>query len=222
MNRKVLKSLLQHGYYKQNISDANLRGGDLRDANLRGADLRGANLIDADLSDANLIGANLIGADLSDANLSDADLIGANLRGADLRGANLRGANLSDADLSDADLRGADLRGANHNYKTIGISIGCPEVGEFIGYKKAEGKIITLKIHHDSLRSSATSTKCRCNIATILEIEGGLPIISDYDSKFNYEVGKVMEVSDFDTDRWNECSTGILFFMNRHNAETYN
>ena len=246
MNRKLLKSLLEQGYSKENIRGAdlrraNLRGANLSDADLRRADLSGANLSDANLRGANLRGADLRGADLSDADLSDANLRGANLRVADLRGAdlrradlsgaNLRGANLSDADLRGANLRGADLRradlsGANlsdadYNYLTIGLIMACPETGEFIAYKKASGKIITLKIHFDSLRSSATTRKCRCNKATVLEIDGGIPVCSDYDSSFIYEIGKVLEVSDYDINRWNECSTGIHFFVNRHDAETY-
>jgi len=178
----------------------------MRVVNLRGADLSGA---------------NMRGDDLRGANLSGADLSGANLSGADLSGADLRGANLSGADLSGADLRGANLSGAKSNYRTINLQIACPEIGEFIAFKKAHGKIITIKVHYDSLRSSATSNKCRCSKATVLEIEGGIPVCSDYDSSFIYEVGKVIEVSDFDTNRWNECSTGIHFFMNRENAVTY-
>ena len=31
-----------------------------------------------------------------------------------------------------------------------------------------------------------------------------------------------MKVSDFDENRWNECSTGIHFFINREMAKQYN
>ena len=44
---------------------------------------------------------------------------------------------------------------------------------------------------------------------------------SDYDSKFIYTVGEVVEVPDFNTDRWDECSTGIHFFINRQEAVDY-
>jgi len=44
---------------------------------------------------------------------------------------------------------------------------------------------------------------------------------SNHDSKFVYEVGKTVEVTNFDEDRWNECSTGIHFFITRREAELY-
>jgi len=178
-----------------------------RDANLIGADLRGANLIGADLRGANLRGANLRGADLR-----GADLIGANLRGADLIGANLIGANL----------RGANLRGADFNENTAFFSISCPDEGSFIGWKKAQNKLVKLEITEDAKRSSATSLKCRCSKAKVLEIEGNLKSIeSDRDNKFIYTVGEIVEVKDFDEDRWNECSTGIHFFINKEIAKKY-
>ena len=39
--------------------------------------------------------------------------------------------------------------------------------------------------------------------------------------KFKYTVGETVEVKDFDPDRWNECSTGIHFFMDRQEAVEY-
>ena len=168
----------------------------------KGANLRGANLRDADLLGANLRGANLRDADLSRANLRDADL-----SGADLRGAYLRGADLSDANLSES---------------TFGVTINCPEEGSFIAYKKCQGKIVKLLIPEDAKRSSATTYKCRASKAACLEIEGGLTeIASDRDANFIYRVGETIEVPDFDDNRWNECSTGIHFFINREMARCY-
>ena len=178
-----------------------------------GANLRGANLSGADLSGADLRGANLSGAYLS----------GANLSGAYLSGANLRGANLSGADLRYADLRYADLNDANLNEGTFGVCINCPEEGSFIAFKKCQDKIVKLLIPEDAKRSSATSYKCRASKAKCLEIEDGLTeIASDRDSSFIYRVGEIIEVPDFDENRWNECSTGIHFFINREMAKQYN
>ena len=133
-------------------------------------------------------------------------------------------ADLREADLRGADLRGADLRGAKTNYNAQGYFIHCPEDGEFIGYKKAHGKLIKLLILEDSKRSSATSSKCRASKVKVLEIDNGNlnEIPSDYDKSFIYKVGKILEVSNFDEDRWNECSNGIHFFMNQQCTETYN
>ena len=184
-------------------------------ANLRGADLRGAYLR----------GANLYGADLYGADLREADLRGADLYGADLRGADLYGADLREADLRGADLRGAYLRGA----KNIPfIPYACPDFGMFIGFKKAHGHIVVLEIPEDAKRLSATGRKCRCDKAKVLQIqnldgtESGLTeIASDRSSEFIYRVGEVVSVPDFDEDRWNECSTGIHFFINRQEAVEY-
>ena len=195
---------------------------DLSGANLRHADLGGADLGDADLSGADLSGANLGDADLGGANLGDANLRHADLSGANLRHADLGGANLSDADLSGANLCGANLCGANHNPLTAFFTISCPEEGSFIAFKKCKGLIVKLEIPSDAKRSSATSLKCRASKAKCLEIENRLTeISSDYDSRFIYKVGETVEVSDFNEDRWNECSTGIHFFMSKEVAKNY-
>ena len=191
-----------------------------------------ADLYGADLCGANLCDANLCGADLRDADLRDADLYGANLCGANLCDANLRGANLCDAnlcgaDLRDADLRGADLRGVRYNEQTAYYAMQCPEKGAYIGYKKAEGKIVELEIQADAKRSSATTRKCRASKAKVLSItsidgkEHFEEAKSSRDQSFVYRVGKTVEVKDFDEDRWKECSTGIHHFITREEAERY-
>lgn len=124
------------------------------------------------------------------------------------------------------------------------IPIHCPEEGEFIGFKKAyitevEYKqdgyhdvfryplLVKLRIPSDAKRSSSTSNKCRCNKAEVLEItdymgnESYLKAYSYYDPNFEYEVGKFVEVKDFDDNRWNECSMGIHFFLTKHEAIMY-
>ena len=187
---------------------------------------------------ADLSGADLSRADLSEANLSRADLSGADLSGADLSGADLRGANLSGADLRGADLSGADLRGANlsgaentdsviWNLYTSFYPLQCPENGSYTAYKKANGLIVELEIPADALRSSATSRKCRASKARVISITdvsgnpAGDSVASDYDSNFVYRVGEMVEVPDFNTDRWNECAPGIHHFITRAEAVRY-
>lgn len=178
----------------------------------------------ADLGCADLRCANLRCADLRCAYLSRVNLSRAYLRGADLRGADLRGANLSDANLS-----GVNLSGVKYDEKTAFFAQSCPEEGAFIGFKKAGGKIVKLLIPEDAKRSSATSRKCRCSKATVLSItnldgsDAGIESVpSDKTSNFVYKIGKTLEVKDFDEDRWNECSTGIHFFITRDEAVNYN
>ena len=167
-------------------------------------------------------------ADLRDADLSGADLSGADLSGADLRDADLSGADLSGADLRDADLIGADLSNVKCNGSTCGYFLACPQIGSFIGFKKASGYIVVLEIPADAQRSSATTLKCRCDKAKVLRIEnldGSISekksIASNYDEKFIYTVGETVQVEGFDTDRWNECSRGIHFFLSRELAVQY-
>ena len=161
------------------------------------------------------------------ADLHGADLCGAYLCGADLYDANLRGADLRDADLCGADLRGANLRGVRYNEQTAYYAMQCPEKGAYIGYKKAEGKIVELEIQADAKRSSATTRKCRASKAKVLSItsidgeEHFEEAKSNYDNSFVYEVGETVEVKDFDENRWNECSAGIHHFITRGEAERY-
>ena len=193
-------------------------------ADLSNADLRGANLRGADLSDANLRGADLSNADLRGADLSNADLRGADLSNANLRGADLSDANLYNADLSNADLRGADLSDA----KNVNYPLSCPEEGAFIGYKKAGGYIVKIKISEDAKRSSSTGRKCRCSKAEVMSItnldgsdSGETEVCSDYDNNFVYRVGTVIKVDDFCDNRWQECAPGIHFFITRKEAVNY-
>ena len=215
------------GGERADLSSAYMRDANLCDADLRDADLRYANLHDADLRGANLRGANLCDANLRDANLCDADLRDADLCGADLRGANLCDANLRDANLCGADLRDADLYGVRYNEQTAYYAMQCPEKGAYIGYKKAEGKIVELEIQENAKRSSATTRKCRASKAKVLSItsidgkEHFKKAKSSRDNSFVYRVGETVEVKDFDEDRWNECSTGIHHFITREEAERY-
>ena len=189
-------------------------------------------LIEAIKSGANLSDADLSCADLSYANLSHADLSHADLRRANLSHANLSHANLSGADLSYANLSGANLNHANlsHAYANENTTMyfpQCPD-GAFVGWKKANKMIVKLLIPESAKRSSATSLKCRCSEAKVLEIQNLdgsdsklKSVSSDRDSSFIYTIGETVKVDDFDENRWNECSTGIHFFISREAAVLY-
>ena len=186
-----------------------------KDAYLRGAELRGA---------------DLRGADLRDAYLRGADLRGADLRGADLRDAYLRGADLRGAYLRDAYLRGADLRGAKN---VPFIPMVCPSDGAFTGWKKVRDGdydfLVKLMIPEDAKRYSSTGRKCRCSKAVVMEItdldEMERKVESCTNHSYNqetvYKVGEEVLPDSFDENRWNECSHGIHFFINRQEAIDY-
>lgn len=149
-----------------------------------------------------------------------------------LRDASLRGANLSWADLRDA-----NLRDANHVELSIAETSILPDEGDIIGWKKAyvDGTmpprpvIVKLLIPADAQRSNATGRKCRASKARVLDLQdkqgNSLPsdttAHSQYDRSFPYRKGETVHVEDFDTDRWNECATGIHFFITRIEAVEY-
>ena len=128
-----------------------------------------------------------------------------------------------------ADLRGADLRNLKIDKMTkLFIPIACPDTGEFIGWKKARGKIVCLKISKNAKRLSAASRKCRCDRAKVISIQnidgtdsGLKQVRSDKDPFFVYEIGKTVKVNDFCEDRWKECAPGIHFFITREEAVNY-
>lgn len=245
MTKKELRNIIKS--HERWLNGKNGERANLRGVDLSYTDLHGTNLRNADLRNANLCGINLSDADLNGANLSYAVLCNANLYYADLRNtalchADLNNARLSFANLSNTDLRGANLRNANlchvklsganlsgivFNEGTAFYALQCPEEGSFIGYKKAHGYIVKLEILADAKRSSATSRKCRCSAAKVLSIttvdgsEEVKEIASGRDSNFIYRVGEIVRVDNFDEDRWNECSTGIHFFITRREAEQY-
>ena len=146
-------------------------------------------------------------------------------QGADLRGADLRGADLRGAYLGGADLRGADLRGAK---EVPYIPLACPSEGAFVGWKKVRGKLVKLQIPEDAKRSSATSQKCRCDKALVLaitDLDGTHSIReienADFSPYITYKVGEIVIPDSFDENRWNECSHGIHFFINKQDAINY-
>ena len=135
------------------------------------------------------------------------------------------GADLRCAYLSGADLSGADLSGAK-NIPFIPTYL--PE-GEFVAWKKLEnGLIVKLKILEDSKRSRSTTDKCRCDKCLVLEFQNQDGSKSDLKTFTNknysecaYTVGEIVKADSWDENRWNECSHGIHFFIDRQSAVDY-
>lgn len=146
------------------------------------------------------------------------------------RDADLRGANLLGADLRDADLRGAYLCGAK---EVPFLPLACPSDGAFIAWKKTRHKgetpyLIKLEIPEDAKRSSATSEKCRCDKAKVLGIynldgtdAGITEILNTNKVPTLYKVGEMVLPDSWDDNRWNECSHGIHFFIDKQSAIDY-
>ena len=224
-NNTIKDTLEEAVRQRASLDGANLYGASLVGASLDRANLYGASLVGANLDRANLDGANLVGASLVGASLVGANLDRANLDRANLYGANLDRANLDGANLDRASLDGASLVGANN---IPFIPYACPSDGAFIGWKKVSGHLIMLEIPEDAKRCSCTSQKCRCDKARVLGITnlGTNESVSEikntsYAPVVTYAVGEMVYPDSFDENRWEECSHGIHFFINKQSAIDY-
>jgi uncharacterized protein YjbI with pentapeptide repeats len=231
-NSNLSGCLLNEAKFREaNLLYANLSSSILVRADFTSAFLQYANLMQTDSTCAKFTGANMTTSNLSYGYFTSAKFLSAHLAGSNVSNANAENADFACADLRGAKFNGALLIGANLtdakiNHDSTGLVLACPEKGSFIGYKKARGLIVELLITEDALRSSATTRKCRCSKAKVLSIAGDNEenfniVHSDYDYDFIYKVGETVEVTDFDKDRWKECSTGIHFFLTKQEAIAY-
>ena len=89
-------------------------------------------------------------------------------------------------------------------------------------------------IPEEAKRSSATTNKCRCEFAKVLEIQNEKNGIYEKSEKteivnYNnlrlpytkYKIGEYVYPDSFDDNRFNECSHGIHFFINKEEAINY-
>ena len=224
---------------KADFSRSDLKGLDLRGFNLKYANFMGADLSYTDLRKTDLTGANLQNADLSWANLQEGNLQQAELKYATFLRSNLKYTNFYDSKIQDASLdKAKNLDKSLYLYTPL----ACPEEGSFIGFKKiqiyfkkiggenyARSAIAKLKITENAKRSSATNRKCRCNEVEVLEIFDTADESIHYNVGYSlihipsieYRVGETIKIDDFDENRWNECSTGIHFFITKQEAIRY-
>lgn len=234
----TLAEILNNEYLLLHVDFSNT---DLHNVSFKGINLCLMNLCDAKLKDSDLSYTNVFCAELRNTDLRNVNFYSSDLRGADLRGADLRG-----TDFRFADLRNTNLSNTIMDETTnIFVPLACPYEGEFIGWKKVGIYIIKLQIPENAKRSSATTNKCRCDRAKVLEIQnmdGTLANVTrlehNYYSKYVYEnnkmiypdssgikcvyeVNKIVYPDSFDTNRWNECSHGIHFFIDRESAVRY-
>lgn len=148
-------------------------------------------------------------------------------------GTNLEGVDLSDADLSCANLHqarldGAHLHRANLQDTKIFVPLACPDSGAFEGWSVIDGFLVHLSIPAEARRCSATTTKCRCEFADVLDIVN-LKTMQRTDRKLSaggllrgiyYKAGERCYSVSYDDDRWREPNrlTDIQFFINKQDA----
>lgn len=219
-------SLNNVNFYKSDLRWANLCQASLQHTNLNYADFREATLNDtyifnSNLSHADFGDANLVGAYISHSNLTKADFQGVNLAWADLRSCVF-----DNTDFRDCNFMYANLRGSEY---VPYIPLKCPSDGAFVGWKKVNNVLIKLEIPADAKRSSATTNKCRCDKAKVLgfydilgvnELDITELVNNEYE-ECRYVKGEMVYPDSFDEDRWNECSHGIHFFVNKQDAIDY-
>lgn len=164
----------------------------------------------------------------------------------------MRESTFSNSEFKETDFAGRNLRGTNFENITADRStmeslskfvtivkvtpslfdffpLRCPETGEFYAYKKVrDDRIVKLLIPEDARRSSATSNKCRCDKAKVVEIlecngekSNVKRVKSLHDPSFVYTLGEMVSVPNFDDNRFNECAPGIHFFMSFEEAQDY-
>lgn len=205
---------------------------------LKNADFENARIGSLMFNGAVMNGASFKHAHISDSTFTSARLIGSVFYHSNIMLCNMAGANLHNSSFIHTHLNAVNLTYVNLDYSHLICVTGlpelvCPEKGSFIGFKQAHYNpnkytcIVELEILEDAMRSSATSRKCRCSKAKVLSIstlDGELldcTAYSDHDSDFEYKVGEIVEVDNFDTNRWNECAPGIHFFITRQEAVDY-
>lgn len=234
-----------------NLSSLNIKNRNLKRARFYNCDMNKMKINHCDMSHTHFSLSNMKHIFFENCNFLDMDFIESNLKGAHFFESKLVNVDLMNSNLSNAEIRDCELKNIRANSYTSFYSLQCPEEGSFIGFKKAsifvpdvisENYIVTnmkiwtpqpvivkLQITEDSLRSSATSRKCRCSKAKVLSISyldgtecpKGTIAHSHYNSNFTYKVGDILEIKNFDKNRWEECSTGIHFFITREEAVNY-
>lgn len=236
---------------KADLRDAIIEGYDFHRANLSMVDLTGACIINCKMVGAILEGATLIdtyieNTDMTSVVLTESCIFKCMFRRVTLDFANFAMAVIDNVKFMACQMYLSTFSGAsthelvfsnNTNVdgcKNLVAPMACPDTGSFIGWKKAmlhplgmKYVMVKLEIPEDARRSSAGGRKCRCDKAKVLSITDlsgttSYPeAFSIYDSDFKYVVGKTVSVDNFDDNRWNECSAGIHFFINRDEVVAY-
>ena len=231
-----------------NLRGVDLCDANFSHAKLEGTDLSTSDLYAANFSAADLRYANFSAADLRCANFCDAYVFNANFCGTNLHDADLNGANFSDAILQNSNLRGVNCQsfipmacpdsGSFIGWKKAKLLFLNESLNDSVEFKIPGtfaslpfNCLVKLKIPEDAKRLSAgNDRKCRCNKAIVLDIQrmdgtsypADTIAMSYFDQSFIYKVGEtVTPVKPFDDNRWNDCSSGIHFYINRQDAVDY-
>lgn len=224
-------SLKKTNFCNTKIINSEFKEANLTDANFVLASLKSTSFFEANLTKtifrySKCSSNNFNTAILTDADFAYADCAYSNFKKAKLNNILFIHANLYNASFIDCKILKTKYPKIDDG--TAFFALQCPEEGAFVGFKKSyDDKIIKLLIMKDSLRSSATSRKCRASkvkVLAITDFKGKMQFektYSNYDRSFVYKVGDIIEIKKFNKDRWEECSNGIHFFITREEAIQY-
>lgn len=91
-------------------------------------------------------------------------------------------------------------------------------------YMEGATVIATIRIPKGAVVFGNNYSKCRTNKAEVIKIEGyneNYKYYSLYDDDFKYELGKQMEIENFNYNHTKECASGIHFFLTKKEAKDY-
>lgn len=215
----------------KNLNRLNLFGAHLDKFEFYGCSFDETTFSAASLQNSQLIECEFLRADFRNADFRCATICNCDFRFADLRNGNFAGTSIVGIR---SIFQNSNLAGATGHYFKKLMPLACPEYGSFIGWKKALYKtlddhvLVKLQIPEDAKRSSATGRKCRASKAIVLDVcslsddsKKYTYAVSEFDLNFVYEVGKTVEVDDFNEDRFFECAPGIHFFITKQEAIDY-
>lgn len=159
--------------------------------------LRDSHFVDCIFLESRFENTNLNGVDLKSVKFIDTQISSTSLKNADIRNVIFNETFFSGVDFFNTYFYNVNFKDIKYDSNTIGLSLACPAEGSFIGYKKANNKIVKLLITEDSLRSSATSKKCRCSKAIVLSItdldgKEHKEVASNNSSCFIYKTGELL------------------------------
>jgi len=233
-----------------NFSSANLKDAlfdmvYMYDVNFDGADLhkvlfRCSMIEFCSFRRAFLVGTEFLGTIVHGCDFEDSCLVCATFRStAEVSGCTFLNANMDGVYVRDVRFSANEAITAD---KDIKKTSSCPDTGSFIGWKKAvicpkdectDYVIIKLEIPEEAKRSSAFGRKCRASEARVLGIwqiknnepDFEHPVDVAYSlnvPEFKYVTGQtVTPTVPYDDNPYNECASGIHFFITMQEAIDY-
>ena len=197
---------------------------------LDGANFAFSHIISVEFCRCFLCCSTFFNSDIYDTKFSVCSCMWANFSDSSWENVSFENSNLTNASTLDITTSGSFTLADTKVYGTT-LTMACPVEGEFTGWKRIFSDIdkylVKLLVPADAKRSSSTTYKCRCSKAKVLDIvnlrtnEHVTSIMNRSYIDTEYTVGEMVYPDSFDENRWNECSHGIHFFVDKENAIEY-